>query len=58
MELKSRKTSYALIVVGLLDLYACGQSDFTSVERRAEKRKVNVGDVWFPPPPSLLELGF
>ena len=34
MELKSRKNMLSLLVVGLLDLRACGQSDVTSAERR------------------------
>ena len=58
-----------LIVVGLLDLHACGQSDVTSAKRRgclviyglvasfnAEKRKVNVSDAWFRVPPLSLYL--
>ena len=34
MELKNRKNVLCLIVVGLLDLRARGQSDVTSAERR------------------------
>ena len=60
MELKSRKNVPCLIVAGLLDLRARGQT-MLRVQRgegclviyglvtsfKAEKKKVNVGDAWF-----------
>ena len=36
MELKNRKNILCLIVVGLLDLRVCSQSDVKGVERRGE----------------------
>ena len=58
--IKRQKNVLCLIVVGLLDLRAFGQSDVTSAERRgvfddlwlsrflqSGEEEVNMGDVWF-----------
>ena len=51
--IKRLKNVQCLIVEGLLDLYACGQSDATSVERRGV-----FGDLQLLEPKNILFISF